>query len=223
MLLRLVPALLVLASASSQATTYTFEANHTQGVMRWSHLGFSNPSATFSRVEGTLTYDAANPRAATVTATIPMANLSTGVPDLDDDFHSHVFFDLAHFPTATFKSTKVEPGAAGHLEVTGDLTIRDKTLPVTLHAKLNAIGVNPRNNLPTIGFAATAELKRSDFGLGRFVPQVSDQIDIEITAQGAEAKGYAELLRKQAEEEARDTQGTAAKAATQSATPPAKN
>ncbi len=213
-------AALSLASTALHATTYTLEPNHTEGVLRWNHLGFSNPSAKFNRVEGTLEFDPAKPSTASVVVTIPIANLSTGVPDLDDDFHEKRFFDIANFPTATFKSTKVEKAGAGSFKVTGDLTIRGTSKPVVLMATLNGIGINPRLHLPAVGFTATASLKRSDFGLGAFVPQVSDEIRIEITAEGAEAKGYAELLKKDAEEEAK---AAAAKAAAAATGGPAKN
>ena len=212
---------LAVASASLHATTYTLEPNHTQGVVRWDHLGFSNPTAQFSHVEGTLEFDPANVAASSVRVTIPIANLGTGVSDLDDDFHAKEFFDIANFPTAAFKSTKVEKGAmAGQLKVSGDLTLRGVTKPVVLDATLNKIGINPRNHLPSIGFAATTSLKRSDFGLGRFVPQVGDAIEIQITAEGAEAKGYAELQKKETEEEAREAKAAAAKAATATSPPP---
>lgn len=197
-------AALVLVSASAGATTYTIESRHTQGVLRWNHLGFSNPTAHFSQVEGSLDYDPAHPTQASTTVTIPIAELHTGVPDLDDDFHSQPFFDLAHFPTARFVSTKVEKSGSEHLKVTGNLTLRNVTKPVALDVTLNKIGINPRSNLPSIGFEATGTLKRSDFGLGLFVPQVSDEIRIEITAEGIEAKAYAEYEKKQAEEEARE-------------------
>ena len=200
-------AALFLVAAPLQASTYTFESNHTQGVVSWSHLGFSNPTAQFSGVEGTLQFDPADPASSSVNVTIPIARFGTGVSDLDDDFHAHTFFDLAKFPNATFRSTKVERGSTpGSLRVSGDLTLRGVTKPVTLDAVLNKIGINPRNQLPTVGFAATTTLNRSDFGLGKFVPQVSDAIAIRITAEAAESKGYAEQLRKQAEEEARDVQ-----------------
>ena len=61
------------------------------------------------------------------------------------------------------------------------------------------MGSNPRTQLSTVGFEATTTLKRSDFGLGAFVPQVSDEIRLHVTSQGVEAKGYAEYLKKQAE------------------------
>jgi polyisoprenoid-binding protein YceI len=192
------------ASTFAHATPYVFEARHSQGVMRWSHLGFSNPSATFSRIEGTLDWNAADPSKSSVKATIPMSAFTTGVPDLDDDFRSEAFFDFARYPDATFTSTRVEKGAgAGALRMTGDLALRGVTRPITLDVHINKVGTNPRNQLPTVGFEATAMLKRSDFNLGRFVPQVSDEIRIELTIEAADAAESARLDAKEAAEAAK--------------------
>jgi polyisoprenoid-binding protein YceI len=93
----------------------------------------------------------------------------------------------------------VEKGAiAEHLKVTGDLNLHGITKPVTLDVMIIKVGSNPRTGLPTVGFDATTTLKRSEFGLGKFVPQVSDEIQIHITSQAVEAKAYAEYLKAQA-------------------------
>lgn len=194
---------LALATCPLWATTYTLEPNHTVGTIRWSHLGFSYPTAQFSRVEGTLEFDPAEPQMASVMVTIPLAYLSSGIPDLDENLRSAAFFDLATFPAATFKSTRVEATAmANRLKVTGNLTVRGVTRPVTLDVTINKVGTNPRLQLPAVGFEAMATLKRSDFGLGKFVPQVSDEVTLHITTQADEAKGYAAYLKADAEETA---------------------
>jgi polyisoprenoid-binding protein YceI len=178
------------------ATTYTLEPDYTQGVFRWNHLGFSSPAAQFGQGQGTLEFDPANPTRAMVKVTIPLSTLNTGVPALDDDFRSNDFFDTARFPTATFTSTRVEPAAGtDRLRVTGDLNLHGVTRSVTLDVTVVKIGTNPRSGVPTIGFDATATLKRSEFGLGEYVPQVGDEIQMHIITQGAEAKAYAEYLR----------------------------
>jgi polyisoprenoid-binding protein YceI len=194
---------LALASMSLPATTYTLEPDYTQGVFRWNHLGFSTPAAQFAQGEGTLEFDAADPARATVKVTIPLATLSTGVPGLDEHFRSRDFFDTARFPTATFKSTRVEKGtSAGHLKVVGELSLHGLTRPVTLDVTIVKVGTNPRTSLATIGFEATTTLKRSDFGLGAYVPQVSDEIRMQIITQAVEAKSYADYLKAEAAEEA---------------------
>jgi polyisoprenoid-binding protein YceI len=205
-----IAAALFVAGSCAHATTYTIEARHTQGVVRWNHLGFANPSAQINGIEGTLVYDPAEPSKASVVATIPVARMATGVPDLDDDFRSAAFFDFEKFPTASFKSTHVAKGKApDHLTITGDFMVHGMSRPLTLDVVVNKVGTNPRNQLATVGFEAHATLQRSDFGLGRFVPQVSDAVRVELTVEAAEAEGYAKILKQEAAEAAEE----AAKAA----------
>lgn len=215
---RLMSAVLFAIAVPLHAATYVIEPHHTQGVVRWSHLGFAYPTAQFARVEGVLVFDPAAPAKASVNVKIPIAAMTSGVPDLDEDLRSERFFDLARFPEATFASRRVEK-MPGHdrYRVSGDLVLRGVSRPVALEATLNKVGRNPRNDVPSIGFEATTRLKRSDFGLGAFVPQVSDEVEIHITAQGDEAKPFAEYLRHQAavatDEAERKEYGTAAAAA----------
>ena len=195
----IVAAAALLAASPLYAVTYTFEPQHTQGVIRWNHLGFANPTAQFNTVEGTLEFDPADPTHSSVAVTIPLTSMSTGVPDLNDDFRSSDFFDFAKFPMATFKSRKVEKGATPDtLKVAGDLSVHGITKPVVLDVTINKIGTNPRNQVPTVGFEAMATLKRSDFGLGLYVPQVSDEIRIHITAEAAEKNAYEQYLKAEA-------------------------
>jgi polyisoprenoid-binding protein YceI len=189
-------AVLVLASAPLYATTYTLQPDYTQGVVRWNHLGFSNLAAQFGQVEGTLEFDRANPATSSIQVTIPLASLSTSVPALDEHLRSADFFDTAKFPTATFKSIKVEKGGApDKLKVSGELSMHGVTRPVTLDVAMVKVGINQRTNVPSVGFDATATLKRSDFGLGKFVPLVSDEVRMHIISEVAEAKAYAEYLK----------------------------
>jgi len=205
-------AALALGSLSAQATTYTFEPNYTQGIARWVHLGFANPTLQFGQGEGSLEFDPTDPAKARVTVTIPLDKFTTGVPDLDEHLRSADFFETTKYPTASFKSSRVEKGAMpDHYKVSGELELHGVRKSVVLEVKLNKIGVNPRTNVASIGFDARTTLQRSDFGLGRFVPQVSDEIRIEITVEAAEAKSYAELLKKQAEEDAAEKAKAAAK------------
>jgi polyisoprenoid-binding protein YceI len=193
---------LALACGPLYAGTYTLEPDYTQVVVRWSHLGFSNPAAQFAQGHGTLHFDAATPDRDMVEVTVPVESMVTGVPGLDEHLRSSDFFDLAHFPTATFRSTRVEQQENHRLKVTGNLELHGVTRPVTLDVVIVKIGTNPRTQLPTIGFEATATLKRSEFGLGRFVPQVSDDIDMHITSQAVDAVAYASYLKAQETEAA---------------------
>jgi polyisoprenoid-binding protein YceI len=187
---------LAAATAPAYATTYTLEPDYTQGVFRWNHLGFSSPAAQFSQGKGTLEFDPSQPAQASVSVTIPLSTLNTGVPDLDDDFRSTAFFDTAKYPNATFTSTRVEPGmTSNQLKVSGNLSLHGVTKPVMLNVTVVKMGTNPRSGVPTVGFDAMTTLKRSDFGLGAYVPQVGDEIELRIICQAADAKAYAEYLK----------------------------
>lgn len=180
----LVAALFAFAgSAFAAPVSYKIDPNHTNVIASWSHFGFSNPSANFGQADGTIVYDAAKVSASSVQVTLPL----TGLSALADQFYDHLtsadWFDAAKYPAATFKSTKVEAAGEGKLKVTGDLTIKGVTKPVVLDVKLNKAGVQPLAKREAIGFDATATVKRSEFGLGNYVPNVSDEVALRITTE----------------------------------------
>jgi len=172
--------------------TYTLDPGHTMVLFSWSHFGFSNPTANLGGVQGTLVYDAAAPTKATVDVTLPLSALDTHVPALDEHLKKPDFFDAEKYPTITFKSTKVAAAGKDKLKVTGDLTVHGVTKPVTLDVTVNKVGDHPMLKAPAAGFNATAMIKRSDFGVGAYVPAVSDEIKISITTEGLEAAAYKE-------------------------------
>lgn len=189
---------LALASAPVFAASYTLDPGHTQVLFSWNHFGFSNPSAQFGTVEGSLEYDQANPTKASLSVTIPLASVNSNVAKLNEHLQSPDFFDAAKFANATFKSTKVEKGAsADHLKVTGDLTLHGVTKPVVLDVTVNHVGEHPMRKAAAAGFDASTTIKRSDFGISKYVPNVSDEIKIHITTEAIDAKAYAESLKPQ--------------------------
>lgn len=181
----LLAAALALASpvAFAAPLTYKIDANHTDVVASWSHFGFSNPIAHFGKVDGSITYDPANVGASKVEVTIPLSGLNSHVGDFDDHLRSADFFDAEKFPNITFKSTSVKAAGKGKLKVTGDLTIKGVTKPVVLDVTINKTGVQPMANREAAGFSATATVKRTDFGLGLYAPNVSDQVKLSITTE----------------------------------------
>ncbi|KAF1004159.1 MAG: Protein YceI [Luteibacter sp.] len=171
-------------TAVAAPVTYKLDPTHTMVLFSWNHFGFSNPTANLNNVDGTLVYDEKDPTKATVEATFKLADLDTFVPKLNEHLSSDQFFDAAKYPTITFKSTKVATAGKGKLKVTGDLTVHGVTKPVTLDVTVNKVGENPMmKGTPVAGFDAVATLKRSDFGVGAYVPNVSDEIKIRITTE----------------------------------------
>ena len=110
------------------------------------------------------------------------------MPKLDEHLKSADFFDAEKFPAITFKSTKIEDLGGGKLRITGDLTVKGTTRPVVLAAHLNKAGDHPMTKRPTVGFDATTTIKRSEFGVGAYVPNVGDEITLRITTEASAAK-----------------------------------
>ncbi|MBN8798533.1 MAG: polyisoprenoid-binding protein [Stenotrophomonas nitritireducens] len=165
--------------------TYKLDPSHTDVLVQWSHMGFSNPSAHFGQADGTLVYDAADVTKSSVEVTLPLSGLNSFTAKFDEHLKSADFFDAAKFPTATFKSTKVEAAGANKLTVTGDLTVKGTTKPVTLDVTINGAGEHPMMKVPSVGFDATTTLKRSDFGVGAYAPAVSDEVKVRITTEAS--------------------------------------
>ncbi len=120
--------------------------------------------------------------------TLPLSGLNGFSAKFNEHLRSGDFFDAATFPSATFKSTKVEAAGEGKLKVTGDLTIKDVTRPVVLDVTLNKAGEHPMKKVPTIGFDATATISRTEFGVGKFAPAVSDEVTLHITTEASVPK-----------------------------------
>lgn len=168
--------------------TYKLDPAHTDVLAQWSHFGFSHPTAHFGNAEGTLVYDAADVTKSTVEVKLPLAGLNSFTAKFDEHLESADFFDAGKFPAATFKSTKVEAAGTNKLTVIGDLTIKDQTKPITLDVTINGGGEHPMAKVPAAGFDATTTIKRSDFGVGAYAPNVSDEVKIRITTEATGEK-----------------------------------
>lgn len=180
--------LAVAAFPALAAEKYEIDPTHTQVQFTYSHLGFSNITGRFDQVQGDFRFDVADPTQSSVTITIPVQSISTGVDKLDEHLLKADFFDAAQFPTATFTSTGVTAAGEGKLAVAGDLTIHGVTRPVVLDVTINKIGEHPMRKRPAAGFDARATLKRSDFGVGAYVPMVGDEVTLSITVEAFQAE-----------------------------------
>ena len=171
--------------ASAAEVAYTIDPTHTVVLATWNHFGYSNPSANFGDASGTIVYDAEAPEKSSVEVVLPMSGIDSFVPKLDEHLKSADFFDAGQFPQATFKSTSVRATGEGRLEVTGNLELHGVTRPVVLDVTLNKAAPHPMGKTPTIGFDASTTIKRSEFGIDKYVPMVSDEIALRITTEAS--------------------------------------
>lgn len=171
------------APVAAQSGTYVIDPAHTLVLAQWDHMGFSEPSANFSGAEGTIVYNAEDVGASSVQVTFPMSGIASFTPEFDEHLRSSDFFAAAQFPSASFTSTRIEPAGVNRFRVTGDLVIKDVTQSITLDATLNGAGEHPMTGKQAIGFSATTDLARSDFGMTMAIPAVSDAVHLRITTE----------------------------------------
>lgn len=194
----LAPLLAFAAPAVAAPETYVFDKTHTELRFSWDHLGLSRQAGRFLDVEGTLMLDPERPETSHVEAVIKLTSLWTGVKELDTILKGKEFFDAASFPVATFRSTDVKPLSDKTARITGDLTISGQSHPVVLDVVWNFAGEHPLSkinpaytDLYYAGFSVKTQLLRSDWGITRTVPYVSDEIQIGIETELKRTSGGA--------------------------------
>ena len=168
--------------AAPPAGEYTLEPHHTQVLFAINHLGFSTFYGTFSGASGTLKLIPGNPSLSQLDVSVPTASVNTINDTLNGELKSADWLDAGAFPTMTFHSTKVTMTGPQTADVTGDLTLHGVTHSETLQAKLNTPGVNPMDKAYTVGFEVSGHIKRSDFGVKKYVPLVGDDVQLIISA-----------------------------------------
>ncbi len=175
----IIPASMSLNAAAEQ---FTIDDQHSYVQFSIQHLGFSTQTGKWY-VNGTVLLDKDKPENSKVNATIKIANMVTGIPELDKHLKSKQFFDAEQFPEATFVSNKIDVLTKTTAKVHGILTLRGVTKPVTLDVTMNKVGKNQIADRMTAGFNASTMLKRSDFGMNSYLPDLGDDIKIDISAE----------------------------------------
>ena len=181
-------ALAVLTFAAPVAAADVWQIDGTHSAVQFSvkHMMIATVRGEFGKMSGTIEYDGTNPASIKVDATIEVSTVNTREPKRDEHLKSPDFFDVAKFPTATFKSKQAVAGAAGTVKLVGDLTLRGVTKEITLEVTGPTQTIkDPRGNLK-IGATATGKINRQDFGVSWSKPLdgggvvVSDEVALTI-------------------------------------------
>lgn len=178
---------LLATAATAEPVKYTLDSSHSQVVFTYDHLGFSQTTGMFSGFEGEIMFDKENPENSSVSVEIPASSIITGWDKRTAHFSSDDFLGVEANPVVTFNSTAIKTTGEDTAEITGDLTMNGVTKPVTLDAKLNKVGDHPMANKPWAGFDATATIKRSEWDMGMFAPNVSDEVELKISVEAQQA------------------------------------
>jgi polyisoprenoid-binding protein YceI len=165
----------------AQTSTWVSDPNHSEVDFSITHMSVSKVHGRFGNVKATIVYNEADVTKSTVTATIGVDTVDTGVDRRDTDLKSPTFFDIATMPTATLTSTSVAKNG-NHLSVTGNLTLHGVTKPVVLDVVgPNGSMTDAKGKVHT-GFSATTTLDRTAFGIGSKLPaaMVGDDVALDI-------------------------------------------
>ncbi|MEV6265012.1 YceI family protein [Streptomyces sp. NPDC051784] len=144
--------------------TYTIDPAHSSIGFTVRHAMVTNVRGSFGEHEGTLELNGSNPAASTATIDVKISSVDTGISDRDGHLVSGDFFDAEKFPLMTFRSTGAEQLGGDAYRITGDLTIKDVTRPLSIDLEFNGSATDPYGN-QRVGFEGSAEILRSDWGL----------------------------------------------------------
>ncbi len=172
-------ACIVLFSGAALAApeSYTVDPTHTFPSFEISHLGFSTQRGRFNSTKGRVVLDL-KARTASVEITIDAASIDTGLDKLETHLRNPDFFDVEKYPTLSFTSTGARFNGDKLIALTGDLTIRGQTKPVTFTVTAFKCGMHPVAKKQACGAEATTTIKRSDFGMTYGLPAVGDAVKL---------------------------------------------
>ena len=151
--------------AAAANSNWQIDPAHSSAQFSVRHMAISTVRGAFSKVTGTIVFDDKDISKSTIDVTIDANSVDTRVPDRDNDLRSEKFFDVAHYPSITFKSKKVEQVAPGKLKVTGDLTIRSTTKEVVLDVEGPTVPMKDPWGNTRVAANATTKINRQDFGV----------------------------------------------------------
>lgn len=172
----------VVAMPAMAADTYTIDPNHTLPIFEVNHLGFSTQRGRFDKTAGTIRLDLAE-KTGDVEWTIDADSINMGQTKWNDHLKSADFFDVAKFPTITFKSDKLIFEGDKPVAAEGVLTLLGVTKPLKLAIHRFTCGVNPINQKPLCAADIEASLKRSDFGMTKYLPGVGDEVKVYVPVE----------------------------------------
>jgi len=176
----------LVASSVAGAQTWQIDPMHSAAQFSVRHLGISTVRGQFEKLSGSVTYDPAALGKTSISASIDANSVNTRVEMRDNDLRSPNFFDVAKYPTITFKSKRIDPSGPGKLKVVGDLTIHGVTKEVTLDVDGPTPAIKDPMGNSRMGASASTKINRRDFGVNGAPTMAGDEVmitlDIEMFA-----------------------------------------
>lgn len=175
--------------ADLPAGHYVLDKSHAVLTAKLKHMGFSNYTLRFTKLDADFQYDPKSPATTKLNVTVDPASLdtATGADAFGLKFSKELtgdgWLEAAKYPTITFVSTAINVGDGQHGSVTGDLTFHGVTKPVVLDVTFNGVGSGMIPLTTRTGFSATTTIKRSEYGVGKYAPLIGDDVTLNIEVE----------------------------------------
>jgi polyisoprenoid-binding protein YceI len=174
----------ILSTTAMAQTTWSADPAHSKVTFTVTHLGISDVAGLFNKFEASAVSSKPDFSDAVFNLTVDVASVNTNIDKRDEHLRSADFFDVAKYPTMTFKSTGIKSTAKDKYELSGTLTFHGVSKPVTMNLWYRGTIVNPQSKATIAGFQLTGTIKRSDFSLGAKFPEMVLSDVIQIKADG---------------------------------------
>jgi polyisoprenoid-binding protein YceI len=172
----------LLSVAAIAADSYTIDNRHTFPSFEINHLGFSTQRGRFNETSGKVLLDTAAGKGS-IDISVKTASISTGLTELEEHLRGKDFFDSFQYPTMTFKADKLRFKGEQLIAADGFLTLHGTTKPVRLNVEHFHCGINAIRLKYTCGADASTTVKRSEFGIDKYVPAISDDVKVLIQVE----------------------------------------
>ena len=171
-----------MAAAAAEPSSYTIDSRHTLATFEINHLGFSTQRGRFNRASGKIVLQPAQ-NSGSIEVSIDSASIDMGVDTWDKIMRGEDFFSVEKFPVMTYKSSKILFDGEKVIGAEGEFTLRGVTKPLRLEVRSFNCGINAYNRKPLCGADVTATIKRSEFGMTKYLPGIGDDVFIEIPVE----------------------------------------
>ncbi len=169
-------------AAQAEPVTYVIDSTHTFPSFSYNHLGFSTQTHRFNGTTGSIVVDRAA-KTGSAEVSIDAKSVDAGSVLFNEHIQAADFFDTAHYPTLGFKGTKMQFKGDKPVSISGDITIKGVTRPITFDITAFNCAPHPMLKVEACGANAVAKLKRSDFNMGKNAPYVSDEVTLNLSVE----------------------------------------
>ncbi len=159
---------------------YQLDKKHATVLFKVNHLGFSKFIGRFNDFDASLVFDTKNFSNSKLSAVVNMESIDVNNKSFEKTLKNSQWLDVKRFPQARFETTSADIVSDNKAVFNGVLNFRGVTAPLAIKVTFNGGATNILTQKYTLGFEASGEFKRSDFGMGRYVPSIGDAIELEI-------------------------------------------